>query len=161
MALREFLFLSILFFFGFSLANHAPDYRCQKNSDCDDQNITMCCGFIKQKEGSGEKGFNCYDKTQLTKYNVECLQGNLTFCDYCQVGTYCCTYETMLTKDLYAWCKLNTTYMTLASQEFAPNQPLYRCLNKTTGTDYSSMAVRTKTIMLSFILGSMAFIYSF
>ena len=62
MAFRDFLLLSILFF-GLIQANNMPDYRCQKNSDCNEPNNTMCCGFVKQKEGSGEKGFTCYDKT--------------------------------------------------------------------------------------------------
>ncbi len=95
-------------------ANHTPDSRCQVNSDCDETGVKQCCGFVKQKEGTGEKGFTCYYKDNVKDLNVQCLDDTKKFCDYCAVGLYCCSYETNLVAGLNAWCKLNTTYQALA-----------------------------------------------
>ncbi len=103
------LFLLLASFY-LSLCNHTPDNRCQTNSDCDEAGYQWCCGFIKQKEGTGEKGFSCYHKDDVSRLNVQCLDNDKKFCDYCAVGLYCCSYETNLVKNLAAWCKLNTTY---------------------------------------------------
>ena len=121
MARQQTTLLFLVLLFGLILCNHTPDQRCQKNSDCDEANTTMCCGFKYQKEGTGEKGFTCYDKKDLTYYGIQCMSDSQTYCDYCALGTYCCSYETNLVKGLSAWCKLNTTYMDLSTQEYAPN----------------------------------------
>ena len=47
------LFISFFLLLTLVTCNHTPDYRCQRNEDCDEFNSTMCCGFIKQKEGTG------------------------------------------------------------------------------------------------------------
>ena len=65
-------------------------------------------------------------------------------------------------KGLSAWCKLNTTYMDLAKQEYAKDQPLYRCLNKTTPAVEVSLAVMQNFSMLGMtVLIIVSVIYSF
>ena len=126
---------------AFVYGNHTPDSRCQTNADCDEVGVQQCCGFVKQKEGNGEKGFTCYHKDNVKSLNVQCLDDGKKFCDYCAVSLYCCSYETNLVPGLNAWCKLNTTYQALAVQEYAKDQPLYRCLQKLSGTDYTAHAL--------------------
>ena len=117
---------------------------------------------MRQKEGTGEKGFTCYHKDNVKNLNVQCMDDDKKFCDYCALNLYCCSYETNLVPGLNAWCKLNTTYQALAVQEFAKDQPLYRCLQKTTGNDYTSWGLLLSVQNgILFIVGIALVLYGF
>ena len=70
LTIKNILLLIFVLFTAVIQANHTPDQRCQKNEDCDEPGTDMCCGFVRQKEGSGEKGFTCYMRDNIAKLNV-------------------------------------------------------------------------------------------
>ena len=93
------------------------DNRCLSNNECLDPGTDQCCGFKHEIDTDGEKLFSCMDRTDAARLNWQCLTDTTTFCDYCAVGFYCCSYQTRQVLNLYAQCVAPTRIDTFKAND--------------------------------------------